>query len=99
MTCAHKYLISGDNQYPIVFGCKLESGIPCSGSDDLGCPDYMELTKKDSKKAEKPTFSLSLSNKQALYLYDILENSVYLSGFSANKKMIKILKKLKAVIQ
>jgi len=47
----------------------------------------------------KQKISVSLSYKQALYLYDLLENNVYISGFKANKKMIKILKELKEVIE
>lgn len=54
MTCKHARLIIGDK-----LGCKLEDDLECSGNKELGCPDYVELTKQASKEAEKPVLTLT----------------------------------------
>ena len=58
-----------------------------------------ECEKTCMYKQIKPVYEIRLTEKQASFLLNHLENDAYFKGFSTDKKMIKIIKKLKDVLE
>ena len=66
------------------------------------CMNYKPANDGDcqnEKEQTQPFYEIRLTEKQASFLLNHLENDAYFKGFSTDKKMIKIINKLKDVLE